>query len=558
MIDQFLIFTLTGTVLYKYTPRKISDNIVNALISNVLISDSVKSLSNDSSVDTYTYNGYTLKYLRVNNPNFVSVAIFPTLTPLKYANELVDISSTLFKAKFGDDILQNLEAQQYELNDLDEELVKFDAIFKSKLQDYEADLVEEQQREKELTTPNKRETTPSSVSSSSMKKSGGKALRKWGVDGSVEEAVDSGALDFSTDSSADQVDSRPTEKIDTDNYGQKDQSGHFLVKDLNEEIEYLLSKSKEKAEVKEQFSFFKRFTGGKTITPEEIKKILKQLESQLIKKNVAPEAAKHLTSSVEKELTGSKTKSWTSVESTAKEALAKALTKILTPGTSVNLLEDIKSNPKPYVISVVGVNGVGKSTNLSKLAFWLLQNNLKVLIVACDTFRSGAVEQLRVHVRNLQNSSESTKSQIELYEGGYGGADLVAKIARNAIDYAKKNEFDVILMDTAGRRHNDAKLMSPLASFAKAANPNKIIMVGEALVGTDSIEQARNFNAAFGAGRGLDFFIISKCDTVGGMIGTLVNMVYSTNIPILFVGVGQTYTDLRRLSVEWAVNVLMS
>lgn len=556
MIDQFLIFSLTGTVLYKYTPRKISDNIVNALISNVLISDSVKSLSNDSNVNTYTYNGYTMKYARVNNPNFVSVAIFPTLTPLKYADELVDISSTLFKAKFGDDILDNLEKQQYYLTDLDDEILKFDAIFKAKLQDYENTLLEEQQqREKDLTTPVKRDTTPSS---SSTKKSGGKALRKWGADGSVEEAVDAGSLDFSTDSPSDEVDSRPAEKINTENYGDKDKRGNFLVKDLNEEIEYLLSKSKEKHEVKEQFSFFKKFTGGKTITPEDIKKILQQLESQLIKKNVAPEAAKHLTSSVEKELIGSKTKSWTSVEATAKEALAKALTKILTPGTSVNLLEDIKSNPKPYVISVVGVNGVGKSTNLSKLAFWLLQNNFKVLIVACDTFRSGAVEQLRVHVRNLQNSSESKKTHIELFEGGYGGADLVAKIARNAIDYAKKNEFDVILMDTAGRRHNDAKLMSPLASFAKVANPNKIIMVGEALVGTDSIEQARNFNAAFGAGRNLDFFIISKCDTVGGMIGTLVNMVYSTNIPILFVGVGQTYTDLRRLSVEWAVNILMS
>ncbi|KAH3679944.1 hypothetical protein WICMUC_000687 [Wickerhamomyces mucosus] len=552
MIDQFLIFTLTGTVLYKYTVRKISDNIVNALISNVLISDNVKLLNNNNGIDSYVYNGYTLKYKRENNPKFIAVAVYSSLIPLKYVEQLVDITSTLFKAKFADDIMNNIDKQVYYLEGLDNELEKYDAIFRSKLNEYESN--QEQEEKQNIGTPDISDVNKKEIKRATA---GGKKLRKWGADGSVEEVIDGEALDFSTTDEQEINDSRTVE-IDTANYGNKDKKGNFLVKDLNDEIEELLTKSKEKSEVKESFGFLKKFTGGKTITPEDIKSTLVELQNQLIKRNVAPEAAKHLTESVGKELIGSKTKSWTSIQATAKEALAKALTKILTPGTSVNLLEDIKSNKKPYVISVVGVNGVGKSTNLSKLAFWLLQNNFKVLIVACDTFRSGAVEQLRVHVNNLKNSADENKDKIELFEGGYGGADLVAKIARNAIEYAKKNEFDIILMDTAGRRHNDAKLMAPLSSFAKAANPNKIIMVGEALVGTDSIEQAKNFNNAFGAGRNLDFFIISKCDTVGSMIGTLVNMVYSTNIPILFVGVGQTYTDLRTLSVEWAVNILVS
>lgn len=92
----------------------------------------------------------------------------------------------------------------------------------------------------------------------------------------------------------------------------------------------------------------------------------------------------------------------------------------------------------------------------------------------------------------------------------------------------------------------------------KLANPDKIVMDGEALVGTDSVQQAKNFNASFGPNRNLDFFLISKCDTVGDMIGSMVNMTYSTGIPVLFVGIGQTYTDLRTLSVDWAVNLLMS
>jgi signal recognition particle receptor subunit alpha len=199
---------------------------------------------------------------------------------------------------------------------------------------------------------------------------------------------------------------------------------------------------------------------------------------------------------------------------------------------------------------------VGKSTNLGKICFFLLQNNYRVLIAACDTFRSGAVEQLRVHARNLKElSARENVGYVELYEKGYGKD--AANVAKDAVSYAASNDFDVVMIDTAGRRHNDQRLMSSLEKFAKFANPDKILMVGEALVGTDSVMQARNFNQAFGAGRGLDGFIISKCDTVGDMVGTLVSMVHATGIPIVFLGVGQHYGDLRGLSVPWAVGLLM-
>ena len=94
-------------------------------------------------------------------------------------------------------------------------------------------------------------------------------------------------------------------------------------------------------------------------------------------------------------------------------------------------------------MTFVGVNGVGKSTNLSKVCFWLLQNGLRVLIAACDTFRSGAVEQLRVHVRNLgalgeemiSGEADIGKKKIELYERGYGKD--AAGIAKDAIAYGQ-------------------------------------------------------------------------------------------------------------------------
>ncbi|KAK5003200.1 hypothetical protein LTR28_010465, partial [Elasticomyces elasticus] len=182
-------------------------------------------------------------------------------------------------------------------------------------------------------------------------------------------------------------------------------------------------------------------------------------------------------------------------------------------------------------------------------------NNFRVLIVAADTFRSGAVEQLGVHVRNLKElTKREGRGEVDLFSRGYGKD--AANVAKEAVSFAKDNAWDVVLIDTAGRRHNDTRLMSSLTKFGQLANPDKIFMVGEALVGTDSVAQARNFSAQF-VGRGLDGFVISKCDTVGDMVGTLVSMVHATGIPVVFLGVGQHYGDLRGLNVGWAVDKLL-
>lgn len=144
------------------------------------------------------------------------------------------------------------------------------------------------------------------------------------------------------------------------------------------------------------------------------------------------------------------------VKSEVQSALSASLTRVLTPKTSTDILLEIQRKrsspsslsspdapPDPYALTFVGVNGVGKSTNLSKVCFWLLQNGLRVLIAACDTFRSGAVEQLRVHVRNLgalgdemgMGMEAAGKRKIELYERGYGKD--AAGIAKDAIAYGQ-------------------------------------------------------------------------------------------------------------------------
>ena len=396
-----------------------------------------------------------------------------------------------------------------------------------------------------------------------------KKMRKWDAGGIADEDTDMN-LDYSSQPVDDGLADTKVEAVDSESWGRRTASGEFMLKDIGEEMDAILeSEIAKKAEGTSSSSIvgsslgaieglFRKVVGNKTLTKEDLEKPLRGMEDHLLKKNVAREAAVRLCQSVEQDLLGTKTGNFTSIETTIRQSMEKALRKILTPTSPLDLLREIQAlhKKRPYVMSIVGVNGVGKSTNLSKICYFLLQNRYKVLIAAGDTFRSGAVEQLRVHVRNLKELTERQQAgSVDLYEKGYGKDAAV--IARDAVSFAASNGFDVVLIDTAGRRHNDQRLMSSLEKFANLAQPDKILMVGEALVGTDSVQQARNFDTAFGPGRNLDGFIISKCDTVGDMIGTIVSMVHATGIPVLFLGTGQHYSDLRTLRVESVVQLLM-
>ncbi|CAJ2503838.1 Uu.00g112320.m01.CDS01 [Anthostomella pinea] len=411
--------------------------------------------------------------------------------------------------------------------------------------------------------------------------------RKWDDQGYADEEDDV-QLDYSITQNTATSDneaktagrSTAIEGVDSTTWGTTTSKGQFVLKDLGDEVHSIL----ESAEAKKAASklepkaglvgsglstisgLFRNVVGGKTLTKADLDKAMKGMEDHLLRKNVAREAAIRLCEGVEKELVGVKTGSFESTDARIAKAMEASLTKMLTPTSSSDLLREIDAvtkpsvtsmrKPRPYVMSIVGVNGVGKSTNLSKICFFLLQNKYKVLIAAGDTFRSGAVEQLKVHVRNLKELTEREGGKVEIFEKGYGGD--AATVAKDAVREAANEGYDVVLIDTAGRRHNDQRLMSSLEKFAKFAQPDKILMVGEALVGTDSVAQARNFNSSFGPGRNLDGFIISKCDTVGDMVGALVSIVHATNVPVLFVGVGQHYSDIRNFSVKWAVEKLLS
>lgn len=154
-----------------------------------------------------------------------------------------------------------------------------------------------------------------------------------------------------------------------------------------EEIE----QSKEQVQKKtSMFSMFKSLVGSKSLKQDDMLPVLEKLKDHLITKNVAADIAQKLCDSVGTKLEGKILGTFDSVANTVKATLTDALVQILSPKRRIDILRDAleaKKSNRPYVITFCGVNGVGKSTNLAKICFWLIENNFRVLIAACDTFR---------------------------------------------------------------------------------------------------------------------------------------------------------------------------
>ncbi|SGY16953.1 BQ5605_C012g07041 [Microbotryum silenes-dioicae] len=420
-----------------------------------------------------------------------------------------------------------------------------------------------------------------------------KAATKWSD--SKVSAADLAAYDYSSDAPSSGT-STPLNKslISSTALGKRTQSGLYEVAD------YATARDSsddddEVAPTTTATSTLSAFFGRLSLQPKalsasDLAPALVSMREHLMSKNVAKDIADKVCESVGKSLEGKRVSGFGGVKKEVRHALQQSLTKILTAKTSTDLLLEITrkrttatsltlssspknggaSNPDPYSITFVGVNGVGKSTNLSKVAFWLLQNKLRVLIAACDTFRSGAVEQLRTHVRNLGQLGEELGGvgivqdgvkMIELYEKGYGKD--ASGIAKESIAFAKENAFDVVLIDTAGRMQDNEPLMRALAKLVTVNNPDKIVFVGEALVGNEAVDQLSKFNRSLRGfsgvknARGIDGMILTKFDTIDNKVGAALSMTYVTGQPILFVGTGQTYSDLRSLRVAHIVAALL-
>merc|ERR1719322_2061072 len=307
--------------------------------------------------------------------------------------------------------------------------------------------------------------------------------------------------------------------------------------------------------------------GSKPLNRKDIEPLISKMQEHLMAKNVAADVAKNICDSVTNKLEGKICGTFQSVQGIVKESMNTSLMDILTPSRRVDIIRDVreaKANHRPYVITFCGVNGVGKSTNLAKICFWLVENKCRVLIAACDTFRAGAVEQLRTHVRRLNSlypSESNGKPFVELYEKGHGKD--AAGIALEAINYARNSRIDVVLVDTAGRMQDNEPLMRALSKLIAVNDPDLVLFVGEALVGNEAVDQLVKFNSALADHSAqnnphlIDGIVLTKFDTIDDKVGSSISMTYITGQPIIFVGTGQTYTDLKNLNAKAVVQALM-
>lgn len=309
--------------------------------------------------------------------------------------------------------------------------------------------------------------------------------------------------------------------------------------------------------------------GSKQLTDADVQPVINKMRDHLISKNVASEVADKLCQSVASKLEGKVLGTFSTVHRTVKDTLTESLVQLLTPKRRLDIIRDVleaKSNKRPYVITFCGVNGVGKSTNLAKICFWLVENKCSVLIAACDTFRAGAVEQLRTHVKRLNSMYPSKnlnekKDIVELYEKGYGKD--AAGIAMEAINHARASHHDVVLIDTAGRMQDNEPLMRSLSKLIGVNDPDLVLFVGEALVGNEAVDQLVKFNRALADHsqkenpHTIDGIVLTKFDTIDDKVGSAISMTYITGQPIVFVGTGQTYTDLKTINSKAVVQLLM-
>jgi len=275
------------------------------------------------------------------------------------------------------------------------------------------------------------------------------------------------------------------------------------------------------------------------ISDKDIADILDELEMGLLESDVAFSVTEAILSKIKSELTGSKRKIGTSVDSIVRDALADALLGVL--GEGVDICAFIREHEHPVKILFTGVNGTGKTTSIAKVAKFLQNNGFSVVLGAGDTFRAGAIEQIDVHAKRLG------VKVIEHQEGSDPTAVLF-----DTVEYAKAHKIDVVLGDTAGRFHNRANLMNQLAKIRRIIKPDLIVYVDEAVAGNDAVIRAEEFAKSVG----MDAIMLTKVD-MDPKGGAAISVAYAVGKPLLFIGTGQGYDDIMAFNPRLVVADLL-
>ncbi len=250
--------------------------------------------------------------------------------------------------------------------------------------------------------------------------------------------------------------------------------------------------------------------------------------------------AEEILDGVREELVGETRSFRESTGSLVEDALREALLDVIGVG-QFDFDERVRSTERPVVIVFTGVNGVGKTTTIAKLAQYFEQRGLSTVLANGDTYRAGANEQIGQHAEALG------KRLISHEQGG----DPTAVIY-DAVEYADANDVDVVLGDTAGRLHTDEGLMDQLAKIHRVVGPDMTLFVDEAVAGQDAVRRAQEFDDA----AEIDGAVLTKADA-DSQGGAAISIAHVTGKPILFLGTGQDYGDIEQFDPERMVDRLL-
>ncbi|PIN81640.1 signal recognition particle-docking protein FtsY [Candidatus Woesearchaeota archaeon CG10_big_fil_rev_8_21_14_0_10_32_9] len=323
-------------------------------------------------------------------------------------------------------------------------------------------------------------------------------------------------------------------------FGKKEESkdDHEELEEVQKESESPKEKEQEKSpEIKSEKpkeTIFKKVSDSFTkfsLSDEKFEELFWDLEVTLLENNVAVEVIQKIKDDLREELTKDKI-SRKNPQEIIHDSLVKSLNEVLDV-PPVDLISEIKKK-KPYVIAVIGVNGSGKTTTIAKLCSKLKNDGFSIVLAAADTFRAAAIQQLEEHANKLD---------IKMIKHDYNSDP--AAVAFDAVRHAESKNLDVVIIDTAGRLHSNDNLMNELKKLIRVNKPDFKLFVGESITGNDCVEQAKKYNELIG----IDGIILSKAD-VDEKGGAALSISYITKKPVLFIGTGQEYKDLKEFNKD--------